>query len=63
MLCIKVSISSLTTQVEEIRDSEDGDSDTSGPSENDDELSPLAAIARSSLPAQRLRYFTLIELC
>jgi hypothetical protein len=51
MLYIKVSVPSLTTQVEEIRDSKDGDSDTSGPSEDDDELSPLAAIVRSSLLA------------
>jgi hypothetical protein len=51
MLCIKASISSLTTQVEEIRDSENGNSDTSGPSEDDNKLSPLATIVRSSLPA------------
>jgi hypothetical protein len=51
MLCIKASIPSLTTQVEEIRDSEDGDSNASGPSEDDDELSPPAAVARSSLLA------------
>jgi hypothetical protein len=63
MLCIKVSVPSLATQVEEIRDSEDGDSDASGSSEDDDELSLLAAIVRSFLLAWRLRYFTLTELC
>jgi hypothetical protein len=63
MLCIKVSVSSLATQVEEIRDSKDDDSDASSSSEDDNELSSPAAIARSSLPAWRLRYFTLIELC
>jgi hypothetical protein len=49
--------------VEEIRDSEDDDSDTSSSSEDDNKPSPLAAIIRSSLPARRLRYFTLTELC
>jgi hypothetical protein len=63
MLCIEVSVPFLATQVEEIRDSEDGNSDTSGSSEDDNKLSLLAAVVRSSLPAQRLRYFTLIELC
>jgi hypothetical protein len=63
MLYIKASIPSLTTQVEEIRDSEDDNSDASGPSKDDNEPSPLAAIARSSLPARQLRYFTLTELC
>jgi hypothetical protein len=63
MLCIKVSVSSLATQVEEIRDSEDDDSDASGSSKNDNELSLLAAVARSFLLAWRLCYFTLIELC
>jgi hypothetical protein len=51
MLYIKVSIPSLTTQVEEIRDSENNNSDASGPSENDNKLFLLAAIIRSSLPA------------
>jgi hypothetical protein len=63
MLCIEASVSSLATQVEEIRDSEDDDSDASGPSEDDNEPSPLAAVARSSLLAWRLRHFTLTELC
>jgi hypothetical protein len=62
MLYIKASIPSLTTQVEKIRDSEDDNSDTSSPSENDNKPSLPAAIIRSSLPAQRLRHFTLIEL-
>jgi hypothetical protein len=62
MLCIEASVPSLATQVEEIRDSEDNDSDASGPSEDDNEPSPPAAVVRSSLPAQRLRYFTLTEL-
>jgi hypothetical protein len=51
MLYIKVSIPSLTTQVEEIRDSEDSDSDASSPSKDDDKLSLLAAIVRSFLLA------------
>jgi hypothetical protein len=51
MLYIKISIPSLTTQVEEIRDSEDDNSDASGPSEDDNKLSLLAAVVRSSLPA------------
>jgi hypothetical protein len=51
MLCIKVSVPSLAMQVEEIRDSEDSDSNASGPSEDDDELSLLAAVVRSSLLA------------
>jgi hypothetical protein len=51
MLYIKVSVPSLTTQVEKIRDSEDNDSDTSGSSEDDNKPSPLAAIIRSSLLA------------
>jgi hypothetical protein len=51
MLYIKVSIPSLTTQVEEIRDSEDNNSDASGSSENNNKPSPLAAIVRSSLLA------------
>jgi hypothetical protein len=63
MLYIKASVSSLATQVEEIRDSKDGDSDASSPSEDDNKLSSLAAIVKSSLLARRLRYFTLIELC
>jgi hypothetical protein len=50
-------------QVEEIRDSEDDNSNTSSSSEDNNKLSPLAAIIRSSLPARQLRYFTLIELC
>jgi hypothetical protein len=63
MLCIEASVPSLATQVEEIRDSEDDDSDASGPSEDDNEPSAPAAVARSSLPARRLRHFTLTELC
>jgi hypothetical protein len=63
MLYIKVSVPSLAMQVEEIRDSEDNNSNTSSSSEDNNKLSPLAAIIRSSLPAQQLRYFTLIELC
>jgi hypothetical protein len=51
MLCIKVSIPSLTTQVEEIRDSEDDNSDASSPSKDNNKLSLLAAIIRSSLLA------------
>jgi hypothetical protein len=51
MLYIKVSVPSLATQVEEIRDSEDDDSDASGPSEDDNKPSPLATIIRSSLLA------------
>jgi hypothetical protein len=51
MLYIKVSIPSLTTQVEKIRDSENSDSDASGPSKDDNKLSLLAAIIRSSLLA------------
>jgi hypothetical protein len=51
MLCIKVSVSSLTTQVEEIRDSEDNDSNASSPSKDDNKLSLLAAVIRSSLLA------------
>jgi hypothetical protein len=50
-------------QVEKIRDSKDGDSNASGPSEDNNKLSPLAAIVRSSLLAQQLRHFTLTELC
>jgi hypothetical protein len=63
MLCIKASVPSLATQVEEIRDSKDSDSDASSSSKDNNELSLLAAIVRSSLLAWRLRYFTLIELC
>jgi hypothetical protein len=51
MLYIKASIPSLTTQVEEIRDSKDDNSDTSSPSKDDNKLSPPAAIVRSSLLA------------
>jgi hypothetical protein len=63
MLCIKASVSSLATQVEEIRDSKDDDNDASCSSEDNNKLSAPAAVARSSLLAWRLRYFTLTELC
>jgi hypothetical protein len=51
MLCIKASVPSLATQVEEIRDSEDSNSDASGSSEDDNKLSLLAAVVRSFLLA------------
>jgi hypothetical protein len=51
MLYIKVSIPSLATQVEEIRDSKDNNSDTSSPSKDNNKPSLLAAIIRSSLLA------------
>jgi hypothetical protein len=60
MLCIEASVPSLPTQVEEIRDSEDDDGSVSDGSEDDEEP---AAVARSSPSAQRLRHFTLTELC
>jgi hypothetical protein len=62
MLCIEASVPSLTTQVEEVRDSEDDNDDSSG-SEDDEEPIQPATIAGSSRPAQRLRQLTLIELC
>jgi hypothetical protein len=63
MLYIKASVPFLATQVEEIRDSKDNNSDASSPSKDNNKPSLLAAIARSSLLAWQLRYFTLIELC
>jgi hypothetical protein len=51
MLYIKASVPSLTTQVEEIRDSKDNNSNASSSSEDNNKLSLLATIIRSSLLA------------